>query len=77
MYEGAPARWFDTEELVWFPTSYNRCKLEKAVEDGDKPLPRKDFKQFTVKVLFETGTGSIELFCLELISIPSSCFHMY
>lgn len=56
LYEVAPAAWFVTDELIWFATDYNRCKLEKAVEEGGKPLPKKDFKQFTVKVLFETGT---------------------
>ena len=59
MYEVAPAAWFVTEELVWFPTSYNRWKLEKAVEKGGKPLPKKEFKQFTVNVLFETGTRCV------------------
>ena len=57
LYEVVPAAWLVTEELVWFATGFNRCKLEKAVEEGGKPLPKKDFKQFSMKVLFETGRG--------------------
>ena len=54
-YDIAPAAWVISEELTWFPPSYSRCKLEKLVEEGGKPLPRKDFKQYSFKLLHETG----------------------
>ena len=55
MYEVAPSSWMVHEEAVWFCPEYTSCKIQEAVEQGSKPLPKKDFQKYSCKVLYETG----------------------
>ena len=77
MYEVAPSAWMIHEDAVWFSPVFARCKIEKAVEEGGKPVPKKDFKQYSCKVLYETGGPLLvvtrlefTLNDLELFQIP-------
>ena len=53
-YEIVPANWMLSDEKVVFPM-YERCKLEKHVEQLEPPLPRKDFKKYSSNILHSTG----------------------
>ena len=54
LYEVVPRAWMISEASAWFPL-YSKCKLEKAVEEGLAPFPKKDFVKYSLKMLHQTG----------------------
>ena len=58
LYEVVPRARMISEESVWFLT-YNKCKLEKVVEEGLAPFPKKDFAKYTFKLLHSTGLKNL------------------
>ena len=54
-YDVVPSTWILSQTEVYFP-KYSKCKREQLVQQCSKPEPKKDFKRWTVDILFSTGT---------------------